>query len=205
MKKLVALVGAAMLMASSASALTIVGSAHDLSAYTGTGTELCVVCHTPHGADTSVTDAPLWNRTNAVAAGSVYSTGTLNAVATITSVNQTDAPLCLSCHNPASLAGALQNPPNSGTVDLSGYTWNSTDAQLGTDMTNDHPIGFDYSAINALDSEIYDITTATGNGVQFFSNMMWCSSCHDVHDNQFSPFLLNDNASSGLCLDCHMK
>ena len=40
----------------------ITGSAHDFSGsgWNSTG-EMCVVCHTPHSSDTSVTDGPLWN------------------------------------------------------------------------------------------------------------------------------------------------
>jgi hypothetical protein len=39
----------------------IVGSAHDFSAQSWSGDRICVACHTPHNADTSEIDAPLWN------------------------------------------------------------------------------------------------------------------------------------------------
>ena len=50
----------------SVTAGTITNSAHDFTTkgWNTTG-EICVVCHTPHGADTSVTVAPLWNSSSA--------------------------------------------------------------------------------------------------------------------------------------------
>ena len=41
---------------------TIVGSAHDFSddSWNTTG-QICLVCHTPHNADVTVNNAPLWN------------------------------------------------------------------------------------------------------------------------------------------------
>jgi len=32
-----------------------------------------------------------------------------------------------------------------------------------------------------------------------------CVSCHDPHDNTFSPFLAADNTDSALCVHCHVK
>jgi predicted CXXCH cytochrome family protein len=34
---------------------------------------------------------------------------------------------------------------------------------------------------------------------------MWCSSCHDVHNNANAPFLNVANDGSALCLTCHVK
>ena len=32
-----------------------------------------------------------------------------------------------------------------------------------------------------------------------------CGSCHNPHDNSNSNFLIESNASSALCLRCHIK
>ncbi|BCR03933.1 c-type cytochrome [Desulfuromonas versatilis] len=214
MRKYLLLVAAALLLAAPAMGLTIQGSAHDLSNTTGGGAagdidELCVYCHSPHGVTASVS-APLWNRGMSNAT-QIYSGVDIQATYDLTSYNATDAPLCLSCHDGASIGGALTNPPNSGGALYSPAL--GADADLGTNLSNDHPIGFDYAAIDAgsgagEDSEIKLITDATAAGVQFFgasSNIMWCSSCHDVHDPANVPFLLVDNTSSNLCLACHDK
>lgn len=219
MKKVVVLLASVALFAGSAfAATTISGTAHDLSAAgTGTNTEICVFCHTPHGASTAVSDAPLWNRTPINAAGSVYNGLKLEASTqtdmTITAINATDAPLCLSCHELAtSPNAALLNPPNNGGArNLAGYVWSSTDAQLSSDMSNDHPIGFRYTNAQATDGELETKANAElalgALALSYGSDLdrMWCSSCHDVHNNTNSPFLRVSNAGSGLCLTCHLK
>ena len=53
----------------------ITGSKHDLSVDsnasikvdTGGTTEICVFCHTPHGATSSYTGAPIWNKVTGIA------------------------------------------------------------------------------------------------------------------------------------------
>ena len=73
------------------------------------------------------------------------------------------------------------------------------DANLGTALSNDHPVGFDYAAVVAADAEIQATTLPLYNGD------MWCSTCHDVHDNTDTPFLQAANGGSALCLTCHIK
>lgn len=186
------------------------GTKHDLvGPDAGTNDELCVYCHTPHGADISVTKAPLWNRTN-VDATSVYAGLDLEAALVLANVNATDAPLCLSCHNGAGLNGALKNPPNGKTIDLSLYAWGSAAANLGADLNNDHPIGFSYATHQTTDAGLDTKANAEadlGAGALSYGsgNDMWCSSCHDVHDNTAAPFLRISNANSALCLACHIK
>jgi len=209
MKKVLVLAAAAALLATPAFAL-ITGTAHDLSsANNGSSSidEICVFCHTPHGADTSVAIAPLWNRTPVQAAGSVYQGLDIQATYDLTSINQTDAPLCLSCHDGATNMDALNNAPNSGGT--AAFVIAGPDTVLDTDLSDDHPIGFDFSVINGQDGAIRTIGAATALGAKFFGssdNMMWCSSCHDVHnDGLGSPLLNVDNAGSQLCLACHIK
>lgn len=189
------------------------GSKHDLVVPdAGTNDELCVYCHTPHGADIAVTKAPLWNRTN-VNATTVYAGLDLEAALVLANVNATDAPLCLSCHNGAGLNGALKNPPNGKTIDLSLYAWSSAAANLGTDLNNDHPIGFNYVTHQTTDAELKLKATVEGlagggmaGALSYGSGSdMWCSSCHDVHNNTNAPFLRVANTNSALCLACHTK
>jgi predicted CXXCH cytochrome family protein len=115
--------------------------------------------------------------------------------------------LCLSCHDGTvaidSFGGAT------GTSFVSGA------ALVGTDLANDHPIGFTYdAALNAADPEVNDpTTTVSGLGGNIDVDMLFglsndqleCASCHNVHDDLFGNFLIKDNAASALCLTCHDK
>ncbi|MEH6471734.1 MAG: hypothetical protein V7752_10810, partial [Halopseudomonas sp.] len=70
--------------------------------------EICVFCHTPHGADTSGA-LPLWNRTLSAETYDTYGADTLDALDAIESganANDNHLPqpagsskLCLSCHD----------------------------------------------------------------------------------------------------------
>jgi predicted CXXCH cytochrome family protein len=141
-------------------AAQISGTKHNLgSSGTGTNkfsgtTEICVFCHTPHGAETTAA-VPLWNRT--LAAATAYTTyDTLGT----TSLTGKTAPVgsvsiaCLSCHDgQTAMNVGLKNAPGSGTTGDSAWTtgsWGAATgkpggvANLGTDLTNDHPVGIQY-------------------------------------------------------------
>jgi predicted CXXCH cytochrome family protein len=136
--------------------------------YTGAGatTQVCVFCHTPHGAASAA--APLWQR--AVKADNYYQTyGSVNASPTMDAdqANVTVGSVslaCLSCHDGTQAINTMANKPGSGNVALGG-TWalgnNLTNNGLSTtsmanlgggivdgdgkDLQNDHPIGIKYA------------------------------------------------------------
>ena len=142
----------AILLAGAAQA-AVVGSPHDLRGTIG-GSQVCVACHTPHGARPAV---PLWNH-------SLPSPGDLTDTTT-------------------TISGA---------------------ANLGTDLTNDHPVNFTFdAALIAADGELQAPTNAVLFGPS--ADQPQCGSCHDAHDNTNAPFLVMTNAGSALCLDCHVK
>lgn len=72
--------------------------------------EVCVYCHTPHGANTNV-PAPLWNRSFPSTTYSLYSSNTLTQ-----SISQPGAAslVCLSCHDGQQAVDAIMNMPGSG-------------------------------------------------------------------------------------------
>lgn len=121
---------------------------------TGTA-EICVFCHTPHGADTSAS-VPLWNRVMAVP--STYTT--YNSLGT-SSLDGATAPVgsvslaCLSCHDGAQAMNVMINAPGSGGYNVGGLApagdvWAGSSslttgiAALGKDLKNDHPVGIQY-------------------------------------------------------------
>jgi len=136
---------------------TIVGTAHDFSneGWNTTG-EICIVCHTPHNADITVSDAPLWNHEITTANFTPYSSSTMNAT-----VGQPDASakLCLSCHD-----GTVALDNFGGTT--GGTNFISGGALIGTDLSNDHPVSFVYDPNLAnSDGGLYDPTnTQSGLG-----------------------------------------
>lgn len=177
-------------------AQSITGTAHDLSG-AGYGTdELCVFCHTPHDANTAVLVAPLWNHAVSTATYATYTSTTLDAT---TGQPGSISKLCLSCHD--------------GTVAIDSYggrtgTNNMTGpALVGTDLSNDHPVGFAYTAALAtLDGGLKDPTTpSTILPAKVFGDQMECASCHDAHSNQYGAFLRGSNTGSALCKACHTK
>lgn len=215
MKKTVLLTAALVVLATSASALTIKNSKHDLSLNSGaswkstTTNEICVFCHTPHNPAQNV---PLWNRTNP-AAGSftLYKTS-----ATLTTVAQASAfaadsisLFCMSCHDGVTGLGAMTNTPPTGTDSLNA-TPLTGGASLGINLQNDHPVGFNYATAQGADTGLVAMATANTSlgGNAFFgagANMIECASCHKVHDNANAPFLRTTNLNSALCLACHNK
>lgn len=208
MKKLVVLM-AGLLLATPAMAL-IDNSAHDIPFSVGGGQvndEVCVFCHTPHGANTAFSGGPLWNRAAGGALTGVYSSATLNASIDV-NYNNIDASACISCHDGSQTMGtALQNPPN--TVPTGDYSATLVgDVNLGLDMSNDHPVSFNYDAVATADNEIRAVA-ALPTVIKFkksgAANIMQCSSCHDVHNTVGERLILINNAGSNLCLACHIK
>jgi predicted CXXCH cytochrome family protein len=158
----------------------IAGTKHNLAGATGnrvtggaTG-EICVFCHTPHGADTGQ-PIPLWNKfINTATVYTTYAqlgTSTLDANANNGSVATGSISVaCLSCHDGTQAMDNMLNTPGSGASTLAngggvngqtGATWawggttvnaegilTSGAALLGADLRNDHPIGVAYCGGN---------------------------------------------------------
>ncbi len=130
--------------------------------FTGTA-EICVFCHTPHGGDSSAS-VPLWNRQlNTPSAYSTYDQlGTSTFDARMADVGSVSIG-CLSCHDGTMAMDSMINEPGSGSTNpgFSAGSWRGDDWEpkgngkgglrtgivqnLGTDLTNDHPVGMQYA------------------------------------------------------------
>ncbi len=142
----------------------IADTKHNLGASNGNNTnfmtsgttEICVFCHTPHASNTNV-KAPLWNKPTNGGAYTTYSTATSSTIDG--SVDMSGVSLaCLSCHDGTQAMDTMINKPGSGGYNASGSTlggtWTGANqdgtgkmiglANLGTDLTNDHPVGIQY-------------------------------------------------------------
>ncbi len=137
----------------------IAGSPHDLSGLTTATDEVCVFCHTPHQAQSqSAIEAPLWNKgiPNAATFTTYDSTTIDGTILTLGSVSIA----CLSCHDGSQAMDVVINAPGSrGVVPTVGAeldalaigaigTITGTAGDLGTDLTNDHPIGVQYGGFD---------------------------------------------------------
>jgi predicted CXXCH cytochrome family protein len=86
------------------------------------------------------------------------------------------------------------------------------------DLTNHHPVDFDYVAVANVDLEIAlpSATMVSAGGVGgatglkiahlLSGNNMTCATCHDVHNTQSEGdnFIWVDNTGSAFCLACHL-
>jgi len=247
--------------------------------------EVCVYCHTPHGANSTVA-APLWNRTVKATTYTVYNSASLTQ--TVSQPGNSSL-TCLSCHDGQTAIDSVINMPGSGRYDVGQATtqstvflnsWNNTGGaldttihrginstngtlgngtgsdnlgcmtchspegnactfgsvcandmrvmNLGTDLTNDHPVGVTFPAATGpgtdwntpggvKDTSLYfDVNTNTKmdkDEIRTYSGQVECASCHDPHGvpdpangNIFKPtFLRVANTGSALCLTCHNK
>ena len=130
--------------------------------------DVCVFCHTPHGGSTTA-PVPLWNK-RLGAGGTPPGGGSYTTYASLNSpsIDGTILPVgsisvaCLSCHDGTQAMDNIINAPGSGGVTADGggnaglaFTWTGANvnaagnltggaALIGTDISNDHPIGIQY-------------------------------------------------------------
>jgi len=185
-------------------------------------TQICVFCHTPHGASTSA--RPLWNRK--VAGDTlytqnyvVYDSSTLDAKQVQGSLSQPggSSKLCLSCHDGTVAVGNVNvlngvdtssNAKTVATIPTTGSTFMPTGTgtdtgftrNLGTDLTNDHPISISYNdTLASYDGELrppsanttlVGVRTPTNKPKLKLENtgpaganqaQVQCATCHDPH------------------------
>lgn len=179
--------------------ISIVNTPHNLNNYPGVsvpGNQVCLPCHTPHNALVPGEDNVLWNHAETGETFVMYSS----------TANQPEGPskMCLSCHDGVT---AIDNyGGNAGTTVITGA------ANLGTDLSDDHPIGIEYptsSPADYRDPSTYAPGINGGTGVQLVTingiERVECTSCHHVHNNGLGNFLRAPVQESYLCLQCHIK
>lgn len=235
--------------------------------------EVCVYCHTPHGANSNVA-LPLWNRTIKATTYTTYDTLNTNLTQPVNQPGPNSLS-CLSCHDGTVAIDSIINMPGSGKYNAaqattqsdsflntwtsnggpapihSGMNSGSTNcllchnipnsepsipnwgvAFLGTDLTNDHPVGVrfassgpnlaDFNQPNRTNGSIAFFDTdgngrADPNNIRMYDSgngfAVECASCHDPHGvpsgGQGSvnnpTFMRVTNSGSTLCLTCHIK
>jgi len=224
-------VGAAVLLSVSmgVNAQGIKTSKHDLTS-TGAGgnvvtsgsPEICVFCHTPHGSDSA---APLWNKNlTSPPSYTQYASSTMDGAAVTGGISLA----CLSCHDGSQAMDTMINRPGSGLYDPAGQrayslnTWSSnTDGKmvagvfnLGTDLTNDHPIQIPYCG-GGMTASGATISTAGCADVDFKAPMgnatgaqkVWFDTGATANAKDKGDIQLYNRAGGGVfyveCGSCH--
>ena len=178
---------------------------------------------------------PLWNHTLSTATYTLYQQNQVDAngnvvkdangnavvVGVAGNVDQ-NSKLCLSCHD-----GTVALDSFGGTAGTQVIT--NTRAILGTDLSNDHPIG-DHGIYPTNDgktstaSYMVDPSLRTAQGIMPLRTMadgryaVGCTSCHEPHNRKSQQYMLWVNNSgpattvdgravsgSVLCMNCHKK
>lgn len=175
--------------------------------------QVCVFCHTPHGANQSLS-SPLWNRSLSTATYTPYTSSSMEATATQPTG---DSKLCLSCHDgtmaigtvgvlngkavPIAMSGTgTGGVMPSGTGATTGFTRN-----IGINLSNDHPISFPYNTAlggtAGTDGELRSPPVIV-SGITVVGNMssnskptfplqndqLQCTTCHDPHLSDTNTF-----------------
>ena len=196
---------------------------------------VCIWCHAPHHTMTenesgAIKYLPLWNHEVTVNTYTTYQSdfgegpndttqpGEMSHV-----LNADDGQpgsvslLCLSCHDGSIAVNEYGRAPQRDYSESTGG--DKIDAQFNIGgsaygLLNHHPIGFDYTAVAAVDDEIAPVTKAFDGvggiltiGSLLYDNKMECVTCHDVHNSKHAgeTFLWISDRNSAFCLTCHEK
>jgi predicted CXXCH cytochrome family protein len=158
---------------------------------------VCVFCHAPHNTLGMV---PLWNREMPMSSYTIYKSSTLDA----NPGQPTGASkLCLSCHDGSIALGNIVSQTDrirmvGGDFMPAGLT------NLGTDLSDDHPISFTYTTgLTASDRQLAHPFGLPPEIKLDASNQLQCTSCHDAHNNTHGNFLVISNNYGALCIACH--
>lgn len=177
-------------------AAVISGSAHDFSAESWSGGQICEPCHIPHNASEDPF-TPLWGHDSTQVN---YQDNLVTFFGTTWGMPNGPSLICLSCHD--------------GTVALDSFGGN-----IGTEfidpeydvvpndssLAGNHPVSVPYdetltqfrseAAVTAAGLKLFNIDTAAD---------IECGSCHDVHNStNIEDLLWISNSGSALCLACH--
>ena len=211
----------------------ISGSKHDFADSTMYPTnwsngQICLPCHAPHNATPTATDGgelagPLWNHTLATNSYKMY-TAVLNDPADATKGTHvgltdgnkvdTNSVLCLSCHDGTVALDSFGGATSTTAGAIQGR------ANLGTDLSNDHPIGAaaEWKEVPYMVSKTLRVGMMPLRKMEDGKEVVGCTSCHEPHTRRNTKFLLwvaNDVpgttvdgrsvTGSVLCLNCHNK
>ncbi len=158
---------------------------------------VCVFCHATHN---TMGMRPLWNRELSPASYRIYDSSTLDArPGQPTGVSK----LCLSCHDGTIALGSVLS--HSDRIRISGGDYIPSGlTNLGTDLSDDHPISFFYAGgLASSDHQLVDPATLPDEITLDETGQLQCTACHDPHKNRYGDFLVTPFEHGMLCTACH--
>lgn len=189
---------------------------HNLSSRSGntkkadTETQICIFCHTPHGA---LANAPLWGRPDptgsfAIRAGlGISDPAIVNTTLYSTAADYPNgaSKLCLSCHDGVTAIGILANGDE---IVMSGGN------AIGIDLAISHPVSFIYNSDVEihLGTASYNVPTVASGYIDSAERVQ-CTSCHQPHQDTRQggsnyPFWRVGTGTAGdydtVCNACHV-
>lgn len=160
--------------------------------------QVCIFCHAPHHAGGA---RPLWNRELPTSNYRIYESSTLDAEP---GQPVGSSKLCLSCHDGTIALGRVLNRADRIRM-ISDEFIPSGLANLGTDLSDDHPVSFFYTAgLAASDRQLANPRTLPHEIKLDASGQLQCTSCHDPHRNVYGKFLTMSDSFGALCTACHV-
>ncbi len=161
---------------------------------------ICEFCHIAHSASSS---GSLWSRRNSLATYIPYSSTT--AVAQPGQPTGTSV-LCLSCHDGTIALGEILNRAPAHSMAGGSNAMPPGRANQGIDLSDDHPISFEYSSILASQNGELAMPGTFSQALPLDPNgEMQCTTCHDPHDSPYDKLLRISNIGSQVCIECHQE
>ncbi len=195
--------------------------------------EICVFCHTPHHSNTTLSNVPIWNRTNSTAASYVAYGATLGG-STVGAPGSTTL-ACLSCHDGVTTFDNLANRPGKGTgsfttgfnmweVNANGVTVGIVSSKMtsgrlnvGVNLSNDHPVSVAYgtdgrASLRPTSTVISSVDVAAGlassastfDGGNLTKNL-WAVKGYVNASATISDLLRGGNVECSSCHDPHFN
>lgn len=172
----------------------LLGSKHDFAPPDAPAAEHCVACHgrgAPMAAWRSQSSAAESAPVVPAATSQPNQAGRAAVRRQFSRRGSQSTYLCLTCHD-----GLLAD-------DMSGGLRRGRIQGPAVTLHRDHPVGVRYPR---NDRGYQPASRVERNGVPLPNGRVECVSCHDPHNAQGLPGMLNRNdRRSGLCLTCHVK
>jgi predicted CXXCH cytochrome family protein len=159
--------------------------------------QVCVFCHATHKATGM---RPLWNRQVSPSSYKIYESSTLDAnPGQPTGVSK----LCLSCHDGTIALGSVLSHTERIRITGGDYIPSGL-TNLGTDLSDDHPISFFFTGgVASSDRQLIDPVAWPDEIHLDQTGQLQCTSCHDPHQNRYGDFLVTRPERGALCTSCH--
>lgn len=160
--------------------------------------QVCLFCHAPHN---TAGMPPLWNRNLPVSSYRIYESSTLDAKP---GQPTGSSKLCLSCHDGTIALGSVLSRAERIRV-AGGDFMPAGLTNLGTDLSDDHPVSFHYtSGLAAADRQLANPRGLPPEIQLDDAGRLQCTACHDPHKNPHGKFLVMRAEFGALCTACHV-